>query len=194
MLNVRRATFRAQHEGYRSIPGVAPDSNTETFFKVRAELKHRMWRGVPFYLSGGKRLGAPEKEIIIVLKHTTPCLCPRNGPHHTNVITIRLEPKEEILIEFWSKKPGLTMETEPRVFHFLLRDERAKRQYVEEYARILLEGIRGDQMFFISTREVKAMWRFADPILKAWKRNRVPLHSYAPDSKEVLHAARHVEY
>ncbi|MCE9541643.1 glucose-6-phosphate dehydrogenase, partial [Candidatus Kaiserbacteria bacterium] len=171
---VRSSTVRAQYDGYRDIDGVAKDSNTETFFKVRAELDHPKWKGVPIIMEGGKRLGAAQKQIVITFKHPEPCLCPP-GPHHKNEVIIRLEPREEILIEFWSKTPGFTFATERREFHYMLREPSVHVPYIEEYAKLLVDGIRGDQALFIATDEVRAMWRFTDPILEAWQRNEVPL-------------------
>lgn len=179
-------TIRAQHEGYRAIAGVAPDSTTETYFSVEAQVATPRWKAVPIVLEGGKKLGEARKEIVITLRHPEPCLCPPDGPHHINRIIMKLEPKEEILIEFWSRRPGFGMETEPRVFHFLLREPESRVQYVEEYARLILDCIRGDQSLFISTREVSAMWAFVDPILDAWKKGAVPLDSYAPDTHDIL--------
>jgi 6-phosphogluconate dehydrogenase len=39
---------------------------------------------------------------------------------------------------------------------------------------------------FVTTAEVKAMWRFADPIVEAWEKNAVPLHSYQPNTDTIL--------
>ncbi len=181
---VRQDTMRAQYEGYRVIDGVAPDSETETYFKVTAHLDHPRWAGVPIILEGGKRLGEPLKEAVITFTHPQPCLCP-DGRHHKNGVIIRMEPQEEIIIEFWSKKPGLAMQTEARQFHFLLREQTARMQYTEEYERLLLDCIRGDQTLFITTDEIRAMWRFVDPILATWARGVPALTSYAPDTRDI---------
>ena len=37
-----------QYEGYRSTPGVAPDSDTETFVALRCTIDNWRWAGVPF--------------------------------------------------------------------------------------------------------------------------------------------------
>lgn len=171
---------RAQYKGFRDIKGVRPDSQTETYFCTRAMLNHAKWDGVPFYLEGGKRLGAPVKEIVISLKHPQPCLCPP-GAHHTNEIVIRLEPKEEIVVEFWVKKPGFEYETERRDLRFQLRERGAVTQYTEEYEKLLLDCLNGDQTLFITTEEIRSMWRYIDPIVDAWSRNVVPLQTYTPD-------------
>ena len=189
----KTSTFRAQHEGYHSIKGVALRSQTETYFKVRADLAHPKWLGVPVVLESGKRMGEALKEIIITFKHPRPCLCPKGLPHHKNKIIIRMEPREEILIEFWSKALGFSFMTEQRMFHYMLREQGAHVPYVEEYAKLLLDCIRGDQTLFISTEEVRAMWRFTDPIIEAWKKNNVPLHMYKPDSKDVSDVSKSIE-
>lgn len=190
--DIAKYTFRAQHDGYKGIAGVAKNSLTETYFKVRAHVDTPRWRGVPIILEGGKRLGEPLKEIVITLKHPKPCLCPKGGPHHKNEIIIRFEPKEEILIEFWSKKAGFTFDTAPNMFHYLLREPKAHIPYIEEYAKLLLDCIRGDQTLFVSTAEIQAMWRFTDPILDAWRKGVVPLHTYKPDTKEITEKSAHI--
>lgn len=181
--NASQVTVRAQYDGYRSIPGVAADSQTETYFKIQAGLMISKWHGVPIVLEGGKRLGPNCKEAVVTLKHSSPCLCPPNKPHRKNTIIIRFDPKEEIVIHFWAKRPGLTFETEPRTLRFSLREQGEPVQYVEEYARLLLDVIRGDQLLFVSSAEVRAMWRFIDPILDAWQRDKVPLKTYATDAR-----------
>lgn len=178
-------SLRAQYEGFRDIKGVAPDSETETYFKVRAFLDDARWKGVPFILEGGKRLGESRKEIVVTFKHPSPCLCPDiETKHFQNTITFRLEPSEGIKIAFWSKKPGLDMLMEERDFTFSYHGEEGKK-HTEEYEKLLFDCISGDQTLFVSTEEISAMWKFTDPIVAAWNANAVPLQSYAPDSKEI---------
>ena len=45
--------MRGQYEGYRQEPGVAEDSQTETFVALRCEIDNWRWSGVPFYLRTG---------------------------------------------------------------------------------------------------------------------------------------------
>ncbi len=183
--SIKADTFRAQHVGYRSLDGVSPDSDTETYFNVTAELTHPKWRGVPILMEGGKSLAEQRKEIIVTLKHPTPCLCPP-GIHYRNRIIFSVEPEEQITVEFWAKKPGMAMQLEQRTFDFILRDENDGGQYVEEYKKLLLDCIHGDQLLFISSDEISAMWRFVDPILEAWANNAVPLLEYEPGTQPTL--------
>jgi glucose-6-phosphate 1-dehydrogenase len=50
-----------------------------------------------------------------------------------------------------------------------------------EYEMLFKEAFAGDRHRFVNMREVEALWRFTDPIEKAWKENAVPLLPYASD-------------
>ena len=187
-------TFRAQYKGYHSIRGVEPHSQTETYFKIRVFLTLPRWQGMPIILESGKRMGKAKKEISITFKHPIPCLCPPGiQEHYKDKVIFSLEPKEGIVIQFWSKKPGLTFEMEERTLDFLLRAKRASGQYVEEYEKLLLDCIAGDQTLFVSTEEIRAMWRFIDPIASAWQKNLVPLKFYPPDTSEPSTQSRFID-
>lgn len=191
--DVKQHTFRGQYKGYTQTLGVEKDSDTETYFKIIAELSDPRWLGVPIVLEGGKKI-MNNKEIIVTFKHEAPCMCPPNAKeHYKNRIIFRLEPKEEIEIEFWVKKPGLEYEMEKQTLNYLYRDERKKAQYIEEYEKLLLDCIAGNQLLFVSTQEVQAMWQFTDPIVCAWEENAVSLHIYEPNKRKILNEAIKVQ-
>ena len=54
-----------QVRAYRDEPGVARDSNTETFAALELFVDNWRWHGVPFYLRTGKRLPVKASEIAI---------------------------------------------------------------------------------------------------------------------------------
>ncbi len=179
---IARRTFRAQYDGYRTVKGVDPKSAVETYFKVGLELSHPRWRGVPIFMEAGKRVVDPAKrdgevtEIEVVFRNSR------------NSIVFRQDPREGIAVRFWAKKPGLTMEMEERVLNIDLRGDVGGHaaQYTEEYERLLLDCVNGDQTLFVSTREIAAMWRVIDPIVKGWAKGLVPLRHYAPDTETIV--------
>jgi glucose-6-phosphate 1-dehydrogenase len=194
---IAHQTFRAQYEGYRSVKGVAPNSETETYFRARFSLDHPNWEGVTFIMEAGKRLIDPKEhkevtEIEVIFRHPSPCLCPP-GKHYRDSIIFRQDPKEGITIHFWSKKPGFAMEIEERTFEFDLRGEEHRSQYTEEYEKLLLDCMEGDQTLFISSDEIAAMWRFVDPIVKGWQKGLVPLRHYVADSPAIIAEAQVVD-
>lgn len=187
-------SFRGQYEGYRTIPGVVKDSMTETYFKVQAFLNTPRWYGVPIYLESGKVMNESLKEIEITFRHPFPCLCPTNVlEHYKNRVVFRLEPKEEILIYFWAKKPGLEFVMEESVLHFAFPEGKKHAHGPEAHERLLLDCITGDQTLFVRTDEIISMWKFIDPIIRAWQKNLVPLKPYTPHSDAIRIEAEHIE-
>jgi glucose-6-phosphate 1-dehydrogenase len=178
-------SFRAQYDGYQKIKGVSPKSEIETYFRVRGFLSSERWEGVPIAMESGKRLGKPLKEIEIVFRAESGA---RDYPKFNNRIIIHLEPKEGITITFISKKPGHSLAVEERSLSFDFREGREDGtgvQYVREYEKLILDCIAGDQTLFVSSEEIRAMWRFTDPFIEAWRRGLVPLRHYAPDSAAI---------
>lgn len=182
---IKEYTYRAQYTGYQAIEGVKPDSNTETYFKLKTYLNHPRFAHIPIIMESGKALKEQIKEIVITFKHPEPCFCPA-GEHYQNKIVIGLEPVEKINIHFWNKKPGLDGGVQPGVLNFYYRDVTERVQYVEEYEKLLLDCIYGNQLLFVSTDEISAMWKFIDPIWTAWQNDAVPLREYAPNSFEAV--------
>ncbi len=175
--DVQTHTQRGQYHGYLDIEGVAPQSSTETSFRIETHLEHPRWKQVPIIIEAGKHASETRKEIVVTFKHPHPCLCPPGQPHDAkNQVIFRLEPDERITITFWSKKPGLEHTAEARAFEFIPRKRANER--ANEYEKLLLDAIIGDTSLFVSTQEIKAMWRFIDPIVDAWKRNIIPLTLY----------------
>lgn len=181
---IEKNTFRAQYNGYKNIKGVKKNSKIETYFKIITQLNTTRWKGVPISIESGKRMGEVDKDIVVTFKHPHPCLCPPNE-HFNNRVIFSLHPKQEIIIEFWAKKPGFALEIEKRTFDFMLHKQKSDMPYVEEYAKLILDCISGEQAWFIDKDEIKEMWRVIDPIEEAWQKDLVPLHKYKPDNLEI---------
>ena len=65
-----REYVRGQVDGYRSIPGVAPDSTTETFAALRLDIDNWRWEGVPFFIRTGKNLPVTQTEVRLHFKRS----------------------------------------------------------------------------------------------------------------------------
>jgi len=183
--DIRQSTMRGQYEGYRDIQGVSKDSDVETFFKVRACLSNSRWDGVPIFLSSGKRFPEAKKDITITFRNPQQCLTCAPGKDYNNQIVFSLEPDEKIAITFFSKKPGLTLDIQKKDFTFTYRTATQRTQYVEEYEKLLLDCILGDQTLFVSTPEVGPMWQWTDAIVDGWKKNLSPLKTYMPGTDAI---------
>ena len=106
---------RGQYAGYRDLPGVAPDSETETFIALRCEIDNWRWAGVPFFLRTGKELGGGERIISIAFREPPQSMFPEGsgvgtqGPDH---LTFDLADSSKLSLSFYGKKPGPGMKLE----------------------------------------------------------------------------------
>src|SRR3989442_13000108 len=64
----RKDLVRGRFAGYRREPGVAPDSNVETFAAVRLHVDSWRWDCVPFFIRAGKCLPVTATEVTVTLK------------------------------------------------------------------------------------------------------------------------------
>lgn len=191
---IKSSTFRAQYNNYKEIHGVDSNSTTETYFKIRTFLKSPRWQGVPIIMESGKRLGEQKKEVVVTFRHSMSCFCsPELKEHYKNKVIFQLEPEEKIIIKLSSKTPGLKMEIEERTFDFAFRDTSRESQYAEDYEKLLLDCIVGDQTLFVSSEEVWTMWEFVDPIVSAWQENVVLLKSYEPGTDWISRESKFIE-
>ncbi|MBI2644142.1 MAG: glucose-6-phosphate dehydrogenase [Candidatus Wildermuthbacteria bacterium] len=177
-------TIRGQYEGYRKEKGISSQSQTETYFRIKTFLHVPRWRGVPFILESGKKLDEEKVEVVVTFKHLTPCLCPP-GAHSQNMLRYIIQPQERVDISFWVKKPGAEMIIQEKSFTFDYRKAFETEEFSDAYERLLWSVINGDQTLFVSTDEIVASWKFIDPVVRAWQKNRVALLTYPQNSPAV---------
>ena len=68
--------IRGQYDGYRDEPGVNPESQTETFVALRADVENTRWKGVPFFLRTGKCMAESRQVVTIGFKEPVMKLFP----------------------------------------------------------------------------------------------------------------------
>ncbi|WP_240766212.1 glucose-6-phosphate dehydrogenase [Paraburkholderia flava] len=167
----RAGTIRGQRvPSYHDEAGVEPDSVTETFVALKAEIENWRWSGVPFFLRTGKRLAERVAEIVVNFKPVPhSALGPVPLLSGSNRLTIRLQPKESIRLDTLGKMPGMGMNLRG-VFLDLAFDKFFEEDRMEAYQRLLLDVIDGRLALFVRRDEQEAAWRWVAPILDEWKR------------------------
>lgn len=168
-------------KGYREEYGVAPDSTTETFVAIRAEVESWRWAGVPFLLRTGKRMAHRVTEVAIYFRQpplklfrTVECegdFCDLSEAH-PNVLAFRIQPEEGITLSFAAKRPGMGVDLTPVKLAF---DYAAAYHHPlpEAYERLIFDALRGDQTLFMRSDELEAAWEFITPILDEWQAHPV---------------------
>jgi glucose-6-phosphate 1-dehydrogenase len=177
-----RHVVRGQYEGYRSEPGVAADSQTETLAAVRVEVDNWRWHGVPFFLRSGKAMGASRQ--IIVLGFQPPPL--RMFPAHRkdmpyglqNEIEIDFADPGAIKTYFLAKVPGAQLSLGNAEMGFYYKNSFAMSHALEGYEHLILMAMVGDQSLFTSSDGIERVWEISEPLLE----NPPPVEPYAKGS------------
>ncbi|MGE5130936.1 MAG: glucose-6-phosphate dehydrogenase [Sphingomonadaceae bacterium] len=156
---------RGQYRGYRAEPGVAPDSQVETFAALRLELDSWRWQGVPFYVRAGKRMPVTATEVIVTLKRPPQRWFSgrefdAGAPNH---FRFRVGPNVEIALGATVLAPG-GRGASANVELYACRDPKLQ---AEPYDLLLSAAMNGDPMLFARQDEVEAAWRIVDPLLGA---------------------------
>lgn len=206
---VRRNSVRARYTqgevggkpvpGYLQETGVAPDSDTETFVAIHAELDNWRWGGVPFLLRHGKRM--PKRFTEVQVQFRLPPIQLFNKPEglsedeyrqqlragtlatrRPNVLTLAIQPREAISLSFGVKRPGNTMAMASAKMSFDYKDTFGATT-APAYERLLLDALSGDATLFLRGDEIEASWRFADVFEQAWHGpDAPPLREYPAGS------------
>ncbi|HKO88892.1 MAG TPA: glucose-6-phosphate dehydrogenase [Burkholderiales bacterium] len=165
---------RGQYLGYREEPGVARDSQVETYVALRLRLDSQRWTGVPFYIRAGKRLPVTATEVVVELNEPIPDVFSEPGAAG-NYFRFRLGPdRVAIALGARVKRPGEKMAGDAvELFVSNARDDEA-----DAYDRLISDAMKGDHNLFALREGVEAAWRIVDPLVES----DVPVRLYEPGS------------
>ncbi len=172
---------RGQFNGYRSEPGVAPDSEVETFAALRLHIDSWRWQGVPFLVRAGKCLSVTATEVVVDFDYPPKIVFGTSRPRRPNYLRFRLSPDVVIALGARTKKPGEAMtgeQAELKVMH-------SSGDEMSAYERLIGDAMLGDATLFARQDSAEAQWRIVDPILG----NKTPLHEYDRGSMGPAEAA-----
>ena len=165
--------------GYKEEPGIPADSITDTYAALRLGIETRRWKGVPFYLRAGKRLGRRVSEIAVIFKYPPFLPFPSTDGLGHNALVIRVQPNEGMTFKLGSKVPGSGMQLRDVTMDFAYGH--AFTEYAPEaYERLILDVLLGDPPLFPRHREIELSWRLLDQAESHWAENPESIAEYAP--------------
>ena len=167
-----KEVVRGQFKGYRNEPGVAGDSQIETFAALQLHIDTWRWADVPFYVRAGKCLPISATEVTVTLKRPPLAVFDPNETMPRNYFRLRLSPEVVISEGALVKRNGEQMHGEPVELIARHHSESEK----SPYERLLGDAIRGDTALFTQDDCVEAAWRVVDPALTA----PLPVLEYEP--------------
>lgn len=167
--------------GYKEEPGVAPDSQTDTFVAARLWIDNDYWRGVPFYIRTGKRMKEKATRIVIEFKNTLEEQYEKNHQKvEPNLLIIQINPDENVSLQLNSKNPIKNGEIEP--VRINLHCEKQGFSLPEAYEILIHDALIGDPTFFAHWKEVELSWAWVQPVLDAFNEDLLPLYDYRSGS------------
>jgi glucose-6-phosphate 1-dehydrogenase len=157
-----------QVPGYRAEPKVDPESETETFVAARFEIDDWRWAGVPFYVRTGKRLPKRASEIAIQFRPVPHRLFKdSSGDPEPNLLALRIQPDEGILLRFGAKVPGLGLDVRAVNMDFTYGSA-FNVDSPDAYETLILDALLGDASLFTRADEVEEAWSIVTPIIDTW--------------------------
>ena len=150
---------RGQFRGYRDEPGVAPDSETETFAAIELLVESWRWEGVPFFIRTGKHLPVGLTEVLVKLRRPPPI---SNGPLVSNYVRFQLGPAFQIGLGATVREPGVAGGHPLE----LLASHDHEGVETDPYAELLGDAMRGETFRFARQDYVEEAWRIVDPALQ----------------------------
>ena len=172
---------RGQYIGYRDEPGVAADSETETFVALRCEIDNWRWAGVPFFLRTGKRMAEGARIISIAFREPPKSMFPTGsgvgaqGPDH---LTFDLADASKLSLSFYGKRPGPGMRLDKLSLQFALHETGREADVLEAYERLIHDAMSGDHTLFTTAEGVECLWDVSAPLIAS----PPPVRPYAPGS------------
>jgi glucose-6-phosphate 1-dehydrogenase len=158
----RDDVVRGQYAGFREEPGVAADSDTETYTAVRLELDSWRWAGVPWIIRAGKGLASTVTEAVVEFaRPPRPLFADADCRPGPNRLTFRTKPDDGISFSMQAKKPGPSMVSRPIELH--LEHDRPRGR--DAYDRLIGDALRGDPALFARQDGVMEAWRVVEQVL-----------------------------
>ncbi len=166
-----RNLIRGQFRGYRKEPGVAPESQVETFAALQLSIDSWRWQGVPFYIRAGKSLAVTCTEIVVRLRQ--PPTMYQGFDLKPNYCRLRISP--DITFAVGANVIAAGQETVSATTE-MLGTHHPRAGEMDAYERVLGDAMAGDPTLFAREDHVEEAWRIVDPVLKA----KTPVYEYEP--------------
>jgi glucose-6-phosphate 1-dehydrogenase len=156
---------RGQYRGYTEEPGVAADSDTETFVALRIEIESWRWAGVPWLIRTGKHLPVNATEAVV--EFTAPprlLFGPRGSrPPTPNHLRFRLGKDDGVTLHLQTKAPGDELTSRPLELQVAFDEVLGRRR--DAYQRLLEDAMDGDARRFGRADALAEQWRILERIL-----------------------------
>ncbi|WP_150308673.1 glucose-6-phosphate dehydrogenase [Planctomonas psychrotolerans] len=178
----RRARYTAASVDGEDVPsyadeeGVDASQNTETLAEVTFAVNNRRWEGVPFVLRSGKALSENRKNIVVTFKPVRGL--PRGLSGHARPDRLVIDLKQNgVSLDLTMNGGDDPFALEQVPLQATLREER-----LTAYGEVLRGIFDNDPTISVRADVAERCWRIVEPVLAAWRDDRVALDEYPAGS------------
>lgn len=154
---------RGQYKGYLEEPGVAPDSDTETYVSMCVHIDNWRWAGVPWFIRAGKAMESTFTEAVVRFAPTPHALFNGGTNPPANALRFRLTPDNQISLEMQAKKAGDALVSQ--TVELDVDPEVNAPRLAQPYERLLQDVLKGDPTHFARQDYVEQEWRVVQPVI-----------------------------
>jgi glucose-6-phosphate 1-dehydrogenase len=150
--------------------GIPATSTTETYVAWKLQIDNWRWNGVPFYIRTGKALPNKVTEINVMFRRPPLMYFDQGRARRQkvrNVVTMRIQPDESIILSIDAKRPGPTLDVEQVNMDFTY-SQSFDGAISDAYERLLLDAMLGDSTLFIRRDETELAWDRVTNVLEGW--------------------------
>lgn len=179
----RRARYTAGTIGRRKLPaytsedGVDRARQTETLAEMTVAIDNWRWAGVPFVLRSGKAIGDPRQEIVFTFRDVPHLPSGFSGPSRQAQLRIGIKPATMSLDLVTNGR------RDPFDLEWDILDAEFGPSELSAYGEVLAELLEGDPTLSVRGDIAEECWRIVAPVIAAWKKDAVPLDTYAAGSR-----------
>ena len=158
-----------QVPGYREETEVDPESETETFVAARLDDRRLALVRRPVLRPDRQAPAqARDRDRDPVPRGAAPPVQGRAASSPTpNLLAIRIQPDEGIMLRFGAKVPGLGLDVRSVTMDFTYGSA-FNVDSPDAYETLILDALQGDASLFTRADEVEEAWSIVDPIIDAW--------------------------
>ena len=178
----RRARYGAGSVEGRKLPayvdeaGVDPHRRTETLAEITLAIDNWRWAGVPFIVRSGKALAENRQDVIVTFKKVPHLPTGLTGVPGPSRLRVSLKPATlDLDLVINGEGDPFTLDTS--ILHAELGEPE-----LSAYGEVLAELLEGDPIISVRGDVAEQCWRIVEPVLAAWRKDKVPLETYPAGS------------
>ena len=178
----RRARYGAGSIEGRKLPayvdeaGVDPHRRTETLAEITLAIDNWRWAGVPFVVRSGKALAENRQDVIVTFKEVPHLPTGLTGVPGPSRLRVSLKPATlDLDLVINGEGDPFTLDTS--ILHAELGEPE-----LSAYGEVLAELLEGDPIISVRGDVAEQCWRIVEPVLDAWRKDKVPLETYPAGS------------